>query len=430
MFYIYCPSYLLIDRSHVAGLRLLVVFVDVGHKGIFLIFSVFCAALLAGCATTSAGGNDVTALASSLPQVKTLLVQYPDAKISVALWNRASVEKNIDSIRADCGAQFEVADYYKVSVADPSLSLVVWLDKSGQNVMCAVKGATNNTAAAPTGVPVKPQTSTTVPPASSTSVPSEMESMPTLPPDESVVSTSVPPMPAEPQLTAEEEECVKGGATWNTCASPCEGSNDSACIQSCIARCEYGNKTYVPMPAPSFTPVTAVNCTDTDGTNINTQGHVTVRLSDGTGYTSYDYCADSKVLVERACYKNNVLDMAGECLGYCSNGACVNSTLYASPTPGVPVVVSTCVYITFNGTCKISGLNDTDVRFWFAPLDAAQVASQAFLKPNFNEEKSENLSYFMEFSTQGTTLAANNTYSCEVSIKTRGTCAPLIYRLS
>ena len=224
--------------------------VTVGYKGIFLFFSLICATLLSGCVSNSEGGTDVTALASSLPQVKEFLDQYPNAKVSVALWDSASVEKNVASIRADCGEQFAVADYYKVSVTDPSFSLVVWLDKSGQNVMCAVKGATP---ASSTVIPtVQPAGSTTVPAASSTEVPSE--SMPPLPPEANVNSSQeLPPLPPtatnESGLTYEEYMCTNSGGHWDACASPCEGREGAMCAQVCVAKCVYPNATKTPTPS-------------------------------------------------------------------------------------------------------------------------------------------------------------------------------------
>ena len=233
----------------------------VGYKGIFVLFSLFCATLLSGCVTT-AGGTDVTALASSLPQVQEFLDQYPDAKISVALWDSVSVEKNISAIRADCGEQFAVGDYYKVSVIDPSFTLVVWLDKSSQNVMCAVKAASANPTYVPTGTPTQLPSSTVVPAASA--IPTVSTEFPPMPPEEQAVSsasatpaasTEFPPMPPGSEgnvsegLTYEEYECTRNGGWWNTCASPCEGREDAACIQMCVAKCEYANRTVTPTPA-------------------------------------------------------------------------------------------------------------------------------------------------------------------------------------
>ncbi|MFA5246998.1 MAG: dockerin type I domain-containing protein, partial [Candidatus Micrarchaeia archaeon] len=165
---------------------------DVGYKGFFVLFSLFCATLLTGCVTSPTGdgaGTDVTALAFSLPQVKAFLAQYPNAKISVALWDSTTVEKNLATIRADCGEQFAAADYYKVTVTDQSLSLVVWLDKATQNVVCMVNGSASiQVPSAPTSVPVKSAESTVVPSVSSTAIPSE--NTPPMPPSMVVESTA------------------------------------------------------------------------------------------------------------------------------------------------------------------------------------------------------------------------------------------------
>ena len=129
----------LVSKSNIGFSK--VVLVDVSYKGFFLLFSLFFATLFTGCVTSPIGnstGTDVTALAQSLPQVKAFLENYPDAKILVALWGSATVEKNLESIRSECGPQFAAADYYKVTVSDQSFSLVVWLDKTTQEVVCVV----------------------------------------------------------------------------------------------------------------------------------------------------------------------------------------------------------------------------------------------------------------------------------------------------
>jgi len=226
------------------------------------LISVFCATLLSGCVTNSEGGTDVTALASSLPQVKEFLDQYPNAKVSVALWDSTAVEKNLASIQADCGAQFAVGDYYKVSVVDPSFSLVIWLYKSSQNVMCAVKAASANPTYVPTGNPTQLPGSTVVPAAST--IPTTSPEFPPMPPEEQTASsvsatpaasTELPPMPpgsegnASEELTYEKYACTKNGGWWNPCASPCEGREDAMCAQVCVAKCVYANRTVTPTPA-------------------------------------------------------------------------------------------------------------------------------------------------------------------------------------
>lgn len=96
--------------------------------------------LSTGCVSTS--GTDVTSLAKSLPEVKTFLNEYPNARIVVALWDRQTVSEKIQLIRGDCGPQMKETEYYRVTVSDPSLSLVVWIDKDTNQMICAVRQAT------------------------------------------------------------------------------------------------------------------------------------------------------------------------------------------------------------------------------------------------------------------------------------------------
>lgn len=108
----------------------------------FLFFIVLTAILLSsGCISTT--GTDVTSIAKSLPAVKEFLTEYPGAVITVALWDNETVKANIESIQSECGRQMQVGDYYRVTITDPSLSLVIWLRKSNYEMLCAVRQPTH-----------------------------------------------------------------------------------------------------------------------------------------------------------------------------------------------------------------------------------------------------------------------------------------------
>ncbi len=96
--------------------------------------------LSSGCITKT--GGDITSVAKAIPEVKSFLSEYPNATVVVALWDNTTVYDNIASIRAECGNQFSVKDYYRVSISDPSLSLVVWLDRNSLVMTCAVRKQT------------------------------------------------------------------------------------------------------------------------------------------------------------------------------------------------------------------------------------------------------------------------------------------------
>jgi len=82
-------------------------------------------------------------LVKSLPEVRALLAEYPDAGIYTLFWFEAAVQKNLESIRRDCGESFKVASYYKVDVFDgvfdaPPVA-TLWLDAATHEVACVVK---------------------------------------------------------------------------------------------------------------------------------------------------------------------------------------------------------------------------------------------------------------------------------------------------
>ena len=209
-----------------------------------------------GCASAG-GGTDVTALASSLPQVKDFLAQYPNATISVTLWSNATVAQDIASIRSACGDQFPISSYYKISVVDPSFTLIAWLDAGTQQVVCAFRVPTSASAASNATAQPYSETPPLPPGAGSQTSPG----LPPLPPGETTQPTGVatepvgvPPLPPVPSLmpvSTKESACIQAGGSWNPCASPCKNAPPgTACPDYCIAECEYPSQNLsVPQPA-------------------------------------------------------------------------------------------------------------------------------------------------------------------------------------
>jgi hypothetical protein len=110
--------------------------------------------------------------------------------------------------------------------------------------------------------------------------------------------------------------------------------------------------------------------------------------------------------------------------------ALANSTLSPTATPAPEMVVGGgCEYSSFNGTCKISALDDSTVKFWFSSQDPA-VSAKASLQYLFEREQVDALIYFAKTAEQKASLAVNKTLPCIVEIETRGTCTPTIFRLS
>lgn len=109
-------------------------------RKVLVFLSIALILLTSGCVSTN--GTDITSMAKALPEVKAFLDDYPDARIVVALWDSETVNENLNAIRLECGAQMKAVEYYRVTVSDPSLSLVVWIDKASNQMVCAVRQAT------------------------------------------------------------------------------------------------------------------------------------------------------------------------------------------------------------------------------------------------------------------------------------------------
>ena len=76
-----------------------------------------------------------------------------------------------------------------------------------------------------------------------------------------------------------------------------------------------------------------LTCTDTDGLNFTSLGHIYGVDLNNTNYTKYDYCStNNSTVLEYGCYEGNVTYaalVAQNCGDFgmgCINGACVNQT--------------------------------------------------------------------------------------------------------
>src|SRR3989338_8075579 len=92
--------------------------------------------VISGCV----GSNpDIKQLAKALPEVKQFLDQNPNADIKAILWDVGQVNASIDSIRADCGTQFKVGEYYMIEATDGNNRIVVWYDPKTNKAVCILR---------------------------------------------------------------------------------------------------------------------------------------------------------------------------------------------------------------------------------------------------------------------------------------------------
>ncbi|MCX6819613.1 MAG: hypothetical protein NT129_06485 [Candidatus Aenigmarchaeota archaeon] len=116
--------------------------------------------VVSGC--TEFAGTDVLDIAKTSPQVKQFLQDYPDAKMKIANWDNQTVSNNIESIRAMCGSQMKVKEYYKVDISSNNSDLLGWVDILNKKVDCVIitpKATTTTTTT--TSIPQPPPEPTT-----------------------------------------------------------------------------------------------------------------------------------------------------------------------------------------------------------------------------------------------------------------------------
>lgn len=134
-----------------------------------VIIFVVLAVLFSGCT----GGQDVTPIVKTLPEVQQFLKEHPNAKITVTYWSKEDVGKIADEISQQCDKPITPAAMYKAVISDGELKSIAWIDASTQTLICSTtegKGGTTTTPTPaatstplPTSTPIPAQTSAPTP---------------------------------------------------------------------------------------------------------------------------------------------------------------------------------------------------------------------------------------------------------------------------
>src|SRR3989338_2062111 len=101
------------------------------NNGIIYFLSLIFIVVISGCTSNF----DATEFVKTNQAIKTLLTDYPNAKIVATYVTNASISE-------ECiNPQLEAKDYWKVSILDESTNLTVnaWLDVDTRNVVCIIK---------------------------------------------------------------------------------------------------------------------------------------------------------------------------------------------------------------------------------------------------------------------------------------------------
>ena len=296
----------------------------IGRKGAFLLFSIFCAILFSGCTDTTGNTVDINSLSSS-PQVAKFLSEHPNAKTAVVPWDAALVETNLNAIRADCGNDFAISAYYKVTVTDPSFSLVAWVDQSDTSkVVCVVE---NPTGSKTTG------SATSKPTSSSTGSATAQDCTDS----DNGFAWDVFGTTKKGEVT--NTDCCISGPNAKDCVTTqsdhimewtCDKTNGE--IVSQTHDCSTEGKKCASGKCVSATETNIASCSDSDGgKDLIKQGAVSGR-GENSEYSFTDTCVDDDRLKENYCVNTQPSEYTYSCKGnfgtgsVCKEGACVSTT--------------------------------------------------------------------------------------------------------
>lgn len=93
---------------------------------------------------TSCTNVALQGLISSIPEVQTFLKENPNSEIKTALLNQEYINKNIESIKKDCGSQMQGnMTYYYTTIKNGNLEIQIYTDGDGTKILCMIKPSEN-----------------------------------------------------------------------------------------------------------------------------------------------------------------------------------------------------------------------------------------------------------------------------------------------
>ncbi len=106
---------------------------DNKSKTILLASIVILSIFISGCAD---GGQDITPIFNSLPEVQQFLQEHPNAKITVTYWTEEEITKISDEINIQCDKNINPRALYKATISEGDLKIISWIDAETQIVIC------------------------------------------------------------------------------------------------------------------------------------------------------------------------------------------------------------------------------------------------------------------------------------------------------
>ena len=103
------------------------------NLNILIIAIVGLAVIISGCT----GGQDVTSVVKSLPEVQQFMNEHPNAKITVTYWSKDEVAKSSQEISLQCYKPITPIAMYKATISEGDLKVVSWINAENQIVICS-----------------------------------------------------------------------------------------------------------------------------------------------------------------------------------------------------------------------------------------------------------------------------------------------------
>ncbi len=130
---------------------------DNKSKIILLASIITLSIIISGCAD---GGQDITPVFKSLPEVQQFLQDNPNAKITVTYWTEEEVTEISDEISIQCDKNINPRALYKATLSEGDSKIISWIDAETQIVICTTSQGTSDSTSTATATSTSTSTPT------------------------------------------------------------------------------------------------------------------------------------------------------------------------------------------------------------------------------------------------------------------------------
>ena len=134
---------------------------DNKSKIILLASIITLSIIISGCTD---GGQDITPIFESLPEVQQFLQENPNSKITVTYWTEEEVIEISDEISIQCDKNINPRALYKATISEGDSKIISWIDAETQIVICTTSQGFGGSTSTPTATATSTATATPTPP--------------------------------------------------------------------------------------------------------------------------------------------------------------------------------------------------------------------------------------------------------------------------